>query len=148
MTEFLTPKQRIVQAIGYIVLSSQELERSLRLLGAFAGGGDWIEKLERHQHLTKQTLGKNVKNLISHASGDVDAFSAYVYQVVHNRNAIVHHYFDTFADELAAGDHDAIADALENKLDEMQKVSDAFKRSLGELADAIESLDGVLQANN
>ena len=143
MTEFLTPKQRIVQAIGFIVLSSQELERSLRLLGAFAGGGDWIEKHERLQNLTKQTLGKNVKHLLSHASGDVNAFSAFVYQVVHKRNAIVHHYFDTFADELAKEDHRAIADALESQLEEMQTVSDAFKRSLGELAAAIGSLDGV-----
>jgi len=142
MIEYLTPKQRIAQAIGYIVLASQELEQALRLLGAFAGKGDWIEKHEKYQHLTRQPLGKNAKHLISHAEGDVDAFSAYLYRVVHKRNAIVHHYFDTFANEIAAEDHAAIADALEMQLEEIKKVSDAFERSVGELAAVIESLDG------
>lgn len=143
MTEILTPEQRVVQAIGNIVLCSQELERSLRLLGAFAGGGDWIEKHERLQGLTKQTLGKNLKHLMSQASGDVDAFSAYVYDVVHKRNAVVHHYFDTFLDEIATGNHRAIAQVLESQLEEMQSVSNAFKRSIADLAAAIESLDAA-----
>ena len=141
MTEYLTPQQRIAQAIGYIVLASQELEQSLRLLGAFAGEGDWIEKNEKHQYLNKQPLGQNIKHLMSHAEGDVGAFSAYVYQIVHKRNAIVHHYYDTFANEIAVENHQSIADALESQLSEIKKVSNAFKVSVGELSAALKSLD-------
>lgn len=144
MTEYLTPNQRIAQAIGHIVLVSQELEGSLRLLGAFAGKGGWIQKHEKHQVLTKQTLGTNIKYLMSHAQGDVGAFSAYVYQIVGKRNAIVHHYYDTFAHEIAAENQHAIADTLEAQLTEMQKVSHAFKMSVAELATALESIDGIV----
>lgn len=61
---------------------------------------------------------------------------------VKKRDDVVHRYFDKFSNEIAAGDYDAIADVREGHLQEIQSIADAFRKTLGSLADAVAASDG------
>ena len=114
MKTALEPGQKIIYAVGVIVLTSQDVERHLKFLVPFMNSDDpaTTSILARHAKLGKRSLGDVSGQFVGAMSGDVEALECLVRQIVEERNEIVHHFQDRFGDLIQKGGYEEVLDAL------------------------------------
>jgi hypothetical protein len=112
--ETLAPSQKILCAVGAIVLTCQEIERHLKFLVPFMNADDptAASVLARHAKLARRSLGKVAGQFVGAMSGDIEALESHVKQVVSERNELVHHFQERYGDTLARAGHDELLEAL------------------------------------
>lgn len=129
MTDHLSFPQKLAHNIGLIVLVSQELERNLKLLVAVTDHSA-ASVVERHKQLERRSLGEVVKRLLGNVTvteGRVEELEGYFRSLLDRRNKIVHHFFETYADELAAGNHAGILRDLAALHGDLLAVATSFR---------------------
>jgi len=106
----LQPSEKVTFAVGAIVLRYQEIERLFKFVVPFASGGSptWPEIKGRLDDLARKTLGEVAGKFVESTSGDVEAFKAYVKNLVEERNVVVHHFGEKYGARIAEGRHDDV----------------------------------------
>lgn len=122
---------KLAHNIGLIVLASQDLERHLKLVVAASddhGGGAFIA---RHQKLERRALGELVGRLMDSATvveGSASDLHAYFSRLLDRRNKVVHHFSETYGDDLRAGRHGEVLASLAALCKELREVAASFER--------------------
>jgi hypothetical protein len=96
----LTPMQKIVYAIGTIVLCSQEIERQFKFLVPIiltnSDDPSFDAILKRHKNLSRRSLGEVAGQFTQAFTGDVDHLKMWIKHIVDQRNNLIHHFSDTY----------------------------------------------------
>ncbi|PTR32871.1 hypothetical protein C8J98_10480 [Luteibacter sp. OK325] len=131
----LDPNQRVVYAVGAIVLCSQEIERLFKFVAPFMREHDGAlgTILKEHQALAKKTLGVVAGQFVEAMSGETELFKQYIQELVTERNKIVHHFGENYGALLAAEKHAEVMAGLRKQ----HERSLSLLRLLQELALAI-----------
>ncbi|UPG84313.1 hypothetical protein L2Y94_13280 [Luteibacter aegosomatis] len=110
----LGTNQRIVCAIGVLVLESQGLEQLLKFIVPMTDAGDpsIAGILDRASALASKPLGLLSSRFVDACVGDTDSLMALIKQVVSERNEVVHHFGHRFGPLLASGHHAEVLDEL------------------------------------
>src|SRR5688572_15557970 len=104
----------LVELVGAIVLATQDVEHWLKAILPFIDDGtdpSLRSALQRHERLKLQSFG-NLKNKFLDESDSNAAFVAHLDSLVSRRNAIAHHYVETYGQAIAAGRHYDVAREL------------------------------------
>ena len=106
----LAPSQRILCAVGAIVLTCQEIERHMKFLIPFTNADDptLASILARHAKLARRSLGEVAGQFVGAMSGDLEALESYVRQVVFERNELVHHFHERHGDTFSRDAHELL----------------------------------------
>ncbi len=117
MTVTLSPDQRIIYAVGTIVLCCQEIECHFKFIVPFIDSNDpsLTSILARHQYLTKKTFGEVAGRFIDRTTGDTESLRLHVKHVVSERNDLIHHFSDVYRELLSAHLYDDVLDALKRQ---------------------------------
>ena len=135
----LSPEQKIVYAVGGLVLCFQEIERHFKFLVPLFDGDrqTWSSVLAKHQNLSREPLGRVVGLFLAATTGDRDELQGFLKRLVDQRNEVVHHFSEKFGHQIAEGDYRAVADELKTL---HERATDLLK-TLRELAIlAVESM--------
>lgn len=100
--------------IGAIVLSTQASERYLKLILPFTDTRDPSvgAALARHEKLKRRTLGELVGKFVDTATSKSEHFQQDLAKLVDDRNMVVHHFSETFGEQLRAGDAAIVISSL------------------------------------
>lgn len=114
--------KRLLQLVGEIVLTSQEIEHCLKVTLPFVKSKDASlgAAIIRHEKLKKRSLGELAKILTKSSSSDSLGFEQYLEKLVNSRNQIVHHFHDTYGPKIAAGRHKEVIASLETQLEDLR----------------------------
>ena len=142
MNDHISFASKLAHNIGLIVLESQELERHLKVIAAASDLSATTTIIERHKKLERRSLGEVVKRFIGNVTiteGAVDDLENYFRLLLDRRNRVVHHFFETYAEDLNAERHTEILvdlGALHRDLREVARafrgINEAFLESLNE----------------
>ena len=107
-------KDEILRLVGSIVLVSQDVERYLKHVLPYMGNGEPTvsAQIARHEKLKKRMLGLLVGELVDSTTSDSLDFSQHMARLVHTRNQVVHHFNETYAQQLSSGSVGEVADSL------------------------------------
>jgi hypothetical protein len=133
---------KIAHNIGLVVLASQELETHLKLVVALSSGVPDGDVISLHGKLQRRSLGEVVKRLLANAEvvqGSPEDLQRYFEQLLDRRNRIVHHFFQTYRTELAAGNESAVLGDLAALHGELREVTRAFESINRTYVDALAS---------
>ncbi len=114
--------ERLLQLIGAIILTSQDVERCLKVTLPFVKSEDasLSAALKRHQKLKRRPLGELVEVLTKSSSSDSPDFELHLDQLVDNRNPLAHHFHDTYGPRIATGRHKEVIASLETQLEDLR----------------------------
>jgi hypothetical protein len=114
MAASLAPDQRIVYAVGLIVLASQEIERNLKFQLPFMNSDDpaFASIFARQAKLAKKSLGDLAGQFVASASSDGGTLESFMKGIVEERNQIVHHFQERFGDLLEQGRFEEVLESL------------------------------------
>jgi hypothetical protein len=119
MTPLLSKKQKVIYAVGAVVLCCHEIEKQLKFLTSFtrkdANNSNWNSIFARHQRLSNVSLGVVAGQFLESASGDAEKLKAYVKEVIDQRNTLVHHFSETYGEPLSAGRHEDVLVAIQRQ---------------------------------
>ena len=141
MTDHLPFAKKVAHNIGLIVLESQEFERNLKLLVAATEVGGDSSILERHKLLERRSLGEVVKRFwrnVTVTEGNPEDVKAYFKHLLDRRNKVVHHFFETYAEDLNASRHAEILGNLAQLHTELRAASASFRSANQEFLDALQ----------
>lgn len=134
MNEHIPFAGKLAHNIGLIVLESQQVERHLKLIAAASDRSTKTTIIERHKKLERRSLGEVVKRFIGNVSiteGTIEDFENYFRVLLDRRNKVVHHFFETYAEDLKAERHTEILLSLASLHSDLRSVARAF-RSINE----------------
>lgn len=114
--------EKILQLIGAIILTSQDIERYLKVTLPFVKNKDASlgAALRRHEKLKRRPLGELIGDLTKSSSSDSSDFVHYLDQLVDSRNRLVHHFYDTYGLRIATGRHKEVIACLETQLEDLR----------------------------
>lgn len=130
MKDQLPFPEKLAYNIGLIVLESQELERQLKFIVAVSSESTAKSANERHENLRSRPLGEVVKQLIGNTtctSGSIDELEAFFRSLLDRRNKVVHHFSETYGDDLKAGRHSEILASLAQICIDLRQVARSFR---------------------
>jgi len=130
MTDQLSFAGKLAHNIGLIVLESQELERHMKLLAAWIDPSTHKPFLDRHKRLERRSLGEVVKQFLSNGTvtqGSIDDLEGFFRSLLDRRNKVVHHFFETYREELASANHSQILSNLGELFTELRDVTKSFR---------------------
>lgn len=140
MKDQLPFPEKLAYNIGLIVLESQELERQLKFIAALSSQSTAKSVIERHESLGTRPLGEVVKQFIGNAtitSGSIDELENFFRSLLDRRNKVVHHFFDTYAEDLKASRHSEILANLAKIRDDLRQVARSFRSVNLEIAERL-----------
>ncbi len=110
--------ERILQLVGAIVLTSQDVEHCLKVALPFVASKDASlgAALRRHEKLKRRPLGDLVGSLTQASSLEPPDLKQYLAQLVDDRNRLVHHFNETYGQSLATGNYKDVIASLEAQL--------------------------------
>lgn len=110
----LSPDQNIVYVIGALTLCYQDIERAFKLFIPFLNSDDpeWTSVFARGKAISKETLGGLSGQFVKAASGDTEELRKFMTDLVSRRNALVHHFPESYGDMIRAGRHEAALSKL------------------------------------
>lgn len=138
-----TDNDRILQLVGAIVLTGQDVERYLKAILPFTDAKDPSlgAVIRRQDKLTRRPLGELAGKLLEASTSDSVGFAEHLAKLVDARNRVVHHFNEAYGAKFAAGQTREIASSLESVLLNLK----AFRASLEQVALALfEALRDVM----
>ncbi|RYG98482.1 MAG: hypothetical protein EON58_07015 [Alphaproteobacteria bacterium] len=130
MTDQLSLGSKLAHNIGLIVLASQELERHLKVLVAASDASGARSGIDLHKRLERRGLGDVVTRFLSVATiteGDALDLEDYFSGLLDRRNKVVHHFIETYGEDLEAGRHENVLLNLATLYDELRKSAGTLK---------------------
>jgi hypothetical protein len=125
-------KAQLLELIGAIVLSTQDAEKYLKAIIPFTDSQDPSIRgaLSRHEKLKKRTLGDLVGKFMGTATSENAELEKHLAHLVDQRNKIVHHFSETYGEQLRAGESQLVIDSLRLLLVNIE----AFRSTLEQMA--------------
>lgn len=136
----LTPFQKISCNIGLIVLASQDLEQNLKFiltLAEFNKGKSIAKSKEKYK---VRSLGEIVKNLMNHietTDTDIEELQLYLKSTIDSRNKYVHHFYETFSEQLNLHKYSEIIGELGVFYKELQHLAELVRSTNSDIAKVI-----------
>lgn len=129
------------------MLSTQDAERYMKMcLPFFASKDPSISTaLSRHDKLKKRTFGELIGVFVDSSTSDSDDFADHLAALVEQRNKIVHHFNETYAQKLRSGGSQDVVKALGVQLKNVNTFRDLLAQIVLHLFEAIK--DTVFQGN-
>lgn len=121
---------KLAHNIGLIVLASQNLEKHLKFVVAITDPSADKSIIDQHKSIEKHSLGLIVKNFMINVEGsqsDINNFKMYFEKLIDRRNKVVHHFYETYADDLKAENHSQILRSLAELCTELREVAKTFQ---------------------
>lgn len=140
MEASLTSLDKIAHNLGLVVLQSQSLEISLKFLVTMAARENKVPVAKTQSDLKKRSLGLIIKELSKHRNtfeGDIDVLEDYLKYLADTRNKYVHHYFETFSEQLKNENYSEIIREIGEFSIELKTTSKALRDSNDKIAIAI-----------
>lgn len=108
-------KEKILIAVGSIVLVSQDAERYLKFVLPFCNSKDPCLKaaVQRAGRLKRRTLGELTGKFVEASTSDSLDFAKHMEYLVNARNLVVHHFTETYGPQIASGAHQNVLGTLE-----------------------------------
>lgn len=125
-------RSEVLELIGAIVLSTQDVERYMKLLLPFLNSKDpsLSVALARHDKLRKRKFGELIRNFVDSTTSDSRNYAQHLDSLVDQRNRIVHHFNETYGQKLRSGEAKDVIAALRAQLTNV----DAFRDGLAQMA--------------
>ena len=130
MTDQLSLGSKLAHNVGLIVLASQELERHLKVVVAMSDASAAHSVIDLHKNLERRGLGDVVGKFLSVATmaeGDTLGLKGYFLHLLDRRNKVVHHFMETYGEDLEAGRHQKVLVDLASLCHELRESAGAFK---------------------
>jgi len=129
MAESIQRRQsEVLELIGAIVLSTQDVEGYMKVLLPFLNSNDpnLRAALSRHEKLKKRTFGELVGNFVESTSSDSRNYAHHLATLVDQRNRIVHHFNETYGQKLRSGAAQDVVAALRTQLTNVNALRDGL----------------------
>jgi hypothetical protein len=123
-------ESKLAHNVGLVVLSSQHLERHLKVLAACGDSNLSGPVSERYRRLFRRPMGEVVSiflDSVTATEGSVPAMEAYLRSLLDRRNKVVHHFYETYGCELEAGRRDEVLSNLGQLVKELRAVAKALE---------------------
>ncbi|QOW22030.1 hypothetical protein [Novilysobacter avium] len=139
-------KNEILRLVGGIVLTSQDVERYLKHVLPYIGNGELSvsSQIARHEKLKKRMLGLLVGELVDSSTSDSLDFSQHMARIVHDRNQVVHHFNETYGQQLSTGSADEVKASLQSVLANLTNLKSVTEQMM---AIVLEGLRDITFAN-
>lgn len=123
---------KLLELIGAIVLSTQDAERYLKIVLPFTDSQDpsISGALSRHKKIKKRTFGDLVGKLVDASTPESVGLEQHLAHLVDRRNQIVHHFGETFGEQVRSGHSQQVVESMRALLTDV----DAFRNGLEEMA--------------
>jgi len=110
--------QQTNELIGAIVLEAQSAEKWLKAILPFSESqcSSLGDALSQHTKNKKRTLGSLVRGFAESATSEEDDFEQHLAHLVECRNQIVHHFGETYGEQLRSGQSKEVVDSLRTLL--------------------------------
>lgn len=111
--------EKIQRLVGAIVLECQNAENALKFVLPFLNNADDTSlgaAITKHEQLKKRTFGFLADTLVKSTTSDTMHFSQHMEYLVTTRNQVVHHFNETYSEELLSGDIQDVFSSLETLL--------------------------------
>ena len=132
MSDSPQPHDNILQLIGAIVLSAQQVEQTLKAILPFTDSQDpsFSGVKARNKKLKMRTLGDLIGKFLDSSTFHTVDFDSQMEVLVNTRNQIVHHFGETYGAQLGSGETQQVADSLRAQLADIEQ----FKKALQHVA--------------
>lgn len=130
MAEQLSIGSKLAHNVGLIVLASQELEKNLKIVAVASGQSSKDPIMKLIQKLERRSLGNVVEQFLKNVTpdqGGMQEFKIYFSRILDKRNKVVHHFFETYGEDLNAGRHKEVLAGLAEIYLELQDLAHSFR---------------------
>jgi hypothetical protein len=130
MTDQLPLGSKLAHNIGLIVLASQDLERHLKVVLAASESTEMGSVIDHHKKLERRALGEVVARFLGNVTvteGSASDLEGYFSRLLDRRNKVVHHFFETYGEDLTTGRHKDVLANLAALCAELREVARSFK---------------------
>ncbi len=136
---------RLLELIGAIVLSTQDAERYLKAILPFTDSQDpsISGAMSRHEKIKKRTLGDLVGKLVDSSTSTSAGLEQHLADLVERRNQIVHHFHETYGEQLRSGHSQQVAVSLEALLSDVDTLRRALEQMALQLFEAVRDITFV-----
>lgn len=130
MTDQMPLGSKLAHNIGLIVLASQDLEANLKLVVAASESTEKGSLIDRHKKLERRALGEVVARFLGNVTvteGSASDLEGYFSRLLDRRNKVVHHFNETYGEDIRAGRHKDVLANLAQLYGELREVAGSFK---------------------
>ena len=123
-------QERVAYNIGLVVIRSQYLEKNLKLIVAAMKQIDANTLPGRLDSMQRRPLGQVVKEFVAGTTvqgGNIADVETYFSRLVSRRNDVVHHFFEAFGADLAAGNEKRVLRELARLCEDLLHVAECFR---------------------
>lgn len=130
---------QVLELIGAIVLSTQDAERYLKVILPFCKAEDpsITGALVRHDKLQRRPLGELVGKFVDSFTVESPEFERHLADLVERRNQIVHHFTETYGEQMRSGKSKQVIESLRVLLGNVNGFRNALQQTALHLFEAI-----------